>query len=79
MMTLLIEPRPVPLTVNEDGIVFVTGTRVPVDLLAGCGEMFKLAADENFNGRILGSSQSVVIEHNLVSSKRTIYQLEWMQ
>jgi len=32
-MTLLIESKPVPLTINEDGIVFVTGTRVPIDTI----------------------------------------------
>jgi uncharacterized protein (DUF433 family) len=30
-MTLLIESKPVPLQVNEEGVVLVTGTRVPLD------------------------------------------------
>jgi uncharacterized protein (DUF433 family) len=30
-MTLSIETKPVPLTVSKDGIVFVAGTRVPID------------------------------------------------
>ena len=30
-MTLLIETKPVPLHINSEGVVLVTGTRVPLD------------------------------------------------
>ena len=32
-MTLMIETRPLPLKVNEQGVILVTGTRVPIDTI----------------------------------------------
>lgn len=32
-MTLVIETKPVPLKMNEDGVVLVGGTRVPLDTI----------------------------------------------
>ncbi|MBE2200295.1 MAG: DUF433 domain-containing protein [Anaerolinea sp.] len=32
-MTLVIETKPVPLRISKDGIVLVTGTRIPVDTI----------------------------------------------
>ncbi|MGI8551201.1 MAG: DUF433 domain-containing protein [Dehalococcoidia bacterium] len=30
-MTLTIEPEPIPLTINAEGVVRVSGTRIPID------------------------------------------------
>ncbi len=32
-MTLMIETRPLPLKINEQGVILVTGTRVPIDTI----------------------------------------------
>lgn len=32
-MTLMIETRPLPLEINDQGVILVTGTRVPIDTI----------------------------------------------